>query len=149
MFWITNDKTNPLVETVIFLEKKRGKYPHIVINKITNNVKYNGICGIILKKDKKNKKTKIIWDNGNEWVLAPKNIEYIEGTFKDIRSLTNINVDVPMKYYTKNYKKYKEKYVKGKIVGICINQTFNVLIGQCYYNYIEPGDLIIKLPKFY
>ena len=144
MFWITNNTDQPLIETVYFLEEKRGKYTHILINKITNNIKYNGKCGIILKKDKK-----IIWDDGYEWILAPKNIEYIEGKFKDIKSLCNITVDVPMKYFTKNYKKYKEKYVKGRIVGTCANQTFNVLIGECYYGYIIPGDLIIKMPRFY
>lgn len=143
MFWVTNDKSNPLIETVYFLEEKKGKYPHILINKITNNVKYNDKCGIILKKDKK-----IVWDDGCEWILAPKNIEYVEGKFKDIKSLINVNVDVPMKYYTKNYKKHKVKYVKGRIVGTCVNQTFNVLIGEYYYSYIIPGDLKIIMPKF-
>jgi len=143
MFWITNNANQPLIETVYFLEEKKGKYPHILINKITNNVKYNDKCGIILKKDKK-----IIWDDGCEWILAPKNIEYVEGQFKDIKSLSNITVDVPMKYYTENYKKYKEKYVKGRIAGTCVNQTFNVLIGEYYYSYIIPGDLIIRMPRF-
>lgn len=143
MFWITNDVNNPLIETVYFLNEKKGKYPHILINKITNNVKYNGKCGIILKKDKK-----IIWDDGFEWFLAPKNIEYVEGYFKDITSLCNIDVYVPMKYYTENYEMCKDKYVKGTIAGTCEKNTFNILIGECYYGYIEPGELIIRMPHF-
>lgn len=145
MFWITNDKNNPLIETVYFLEEKKGKYPHILINKITNNVKYNDMCGIILKKEKK-----ILWEDGKEWILAPKNIEYVEGYFKDIMSFCNMDVDVPMRYYkySENYKTHEEKYIKGKIVGLCENKTFNVLIGKCYYGYIIPGDLIIRMPRF-
>ena len=84
-----------------------------------------------MKKDKKNKQTKIIWDNGNEWILAPKNIEYVEGKFKDITSLCNIDVYVPMKYY-KKYNQINEKYVRGTITGTCDKNTFNVLIGECY-----------------
>jgi len=143
MFWITNDVNNPLIETVYFLNQKKGKYPHILINKITNNVKYNGKCGIILKKGKK-----IIWDDGYEWVLAPKNIEYVQGKFENIKSLCNIDVYVPMKYYTKNYKMCKDKYVKGTIAGTSEKNTFNILIGEYYYEYIEPGELIIKMPHF-
>ena len=142
MFWITNNENEPLVETVYFLEKRKSKkYPMILINENTNNIKYNNKCGIMLKKEKI-----IIWDDASEWILAPKKIELVEGKFKNISSLFNIEVCVPMSIYNKNYKNMK--FIPGKICGICENNTFTLLIGNYYYYNIKPGVLKIKLPKF-
>lgn len=141
MFWITGNDNCPLIETVYFLKEKKGNYPHILINKINNNIKYNNKTGIILKKERK-----ILWENSTEWILAPKNIELVEGKFKSISSLCNIDVYVPMKFYLKNV---HDKYVKGRICGFNLNEnTLNILIGEYYYSNIKPGDLIIKLPQF-
>lgn len=145
MFWITGIENSPLIETIYFLKEKKGRYPHILINKVNNNIKYNNKTGIILKK-----KRKIVWEDSSEWILAPKNIELVEGKFKSIRSLSNIDVNVPMKLYLKNPNDFKNKYVNGRICGFGLKEnTLNILIGEGYYWNIEPGVLIIKLPKFY
>ena len=83
MFWITNNDKEPLIETIYCLEEKTSNYPYILINKNNNNVKYNDKTGIILKKDKK-----IIWDDSDEWVLAPKNIEYPESSSSNVELTT-------------------------------------------------------------
>ena len=78
------------------------------------------------------KERKIIWEDSTEWIMAPKNIEFVEGNFKSIHSLCNIDVLVPIELYLKNLKNTNNKYVKGTICGFGLKKnTFNVLIGKC------------------
>ena len=148
MFWITCDKNNPLVEMFLYNQSRKSNYPFIIVKNFTESVKYNGKIGTIVKKD-----NKIIWNDHSFWIKAPNNLEFVQGKFKSIWSLRNINVDVPINIYLNNndnnniVNNNNNTFIDGKIFGFNNEeQLVNVLIGNKYYFNINPGILKIKLP---
>ena len=144
MFWITYNIDNPLIETVLYNQSRKSKYPFIIINNFKDIIKYNKKTGIIIRNSKK-----IIWDDNTCWIQAPGNIEFVDGKFKNIWSLLNIEIYAPIYIYLKDSSTFLDKYIEGTICGFGYeDRCVTIKIGNKYYYNIKPGVLKIKLPKF-
>jgi len=143
MFWITNIKETPLVEIILENHKKKTNYPCIHTKDFSNNLKFNNKIGVFNLKE-----NQIIWDDSTIWIKAPKNIEYVQGKFKNIYSLVNLDIQAPTKLFFKN--NYHSNYVNGRVTGIGNKKNhLAIQIGEKYYSNIHPGVLKIRLQNFY